>query len=97
VLVHGATITLLPGGDEPELALGTTLVAVDLDGRAPAAAVALGARAVAGLGRSLLGMGAPRIAAGDGDDLAAVVPEYVTLPRGVRAPAGEVSWSRGRP
>ena len=29
--------------------------------------------------------GAARLAAGDPDDLATLVPEYVTLPRGVRA------------
>jgi tRNA threonylcarbamoyladenosine biosynthesis protein TsaB len=96
VLVHRAALALLPQGTEPHLEAGTNLVAVDLEGRAPVAAVELGARAAAGLGRSLLAIGAARIAAGDGDDLAAVVPEYVTLPRGVREQAGEVSWSRGR-
>ena len=95
VLVHGATIELLRGGTEAELPAGTSLIAVDLEGRAPEAAVARGVRAVAGLGRALVSIGAARLAAGDGDDLAAVVPEYVTLPRGVREQVGEVSWSRG--
>ena len=45
-------------------------------------------------GRSLLRLGAARLAAGDADDLARLVPEYVTLPRGVaHARAGR--W-RGR-
>lgn len=94
VLVHGGAVALLPGGTEPDLPPGTTLVAVDLEGRAPEAALALGGRATAGLGRALLEIGAARMAAGDSDDLAAVVPEYVTLPRGVREQSGEVSWSR---
>ena len=29
-----------------------------------------------------------------GDDLARLVPEYVSLPRGVAAESGEVAWSR---
>jgi hypothetical protein len=28
------------------------------------------------------------------DELATLVPEYVTLPRGVRVAAGSVAWSR---
>jgi hypothetical protein len=39
-------------------------------------------------------LGAARLAAGQTDDLAGLVPEYVTLPRGVATAAGEVSWSR---
>jgi hypothetical protein len=31
---------------------------------------------------------------GAGDDLARLVPEYVTLPRGVVSEQGEVAWSR---
>jgi hypothetical protein len=84
---------LLPGGTEPDLVRGETLVAVDLDGRAPADAVARGDEARAGLARALVRLGAGRLADG-GDDLAALVPEYVTLPRGVRAAGGEVAWSR---
>lgn len=76
---------ILPGGTEPDLGEGDTLVAVDLEGRAPADAVALGGVAQDGLAGALLTAGAPRLAAGDTDDLARLVPEYVTLPRGVRA------------
>lgn len=85
---------LLPGGTEPELRNGETVIAVDLDGRAPADAVALGERARDGLALALLRLGAARLAAGDVDDLARLVPEYVSLPRGVRAETGEVAWSR---
>jgi hypothetical protein len=42
-------------------------------------------------------LGAARLAGGDGDDLARLVPEYVSLPRGVAAESGEVAWSRDRP
>ena len=75
---------ILPGGMEPELAGGERLVAVDLAGRAPDEAIALGDAAHAGLAAALVAAGAARLAAGDADDLARLVPEYVTLPRGVR-------------
>ena len=71
----------------------TTLVAVDLAGRAPDDALARGETARAKLGASLIALGAARLAAGDVDDLAGLVPEYVTLPRGVTTEGGEVAWS----
>ena len=58
------------------------------------AAVALGETARAGLGAALIRLGAARIGADDTDDLARLVPEYVTLPRGIGAESGEVEWSR---
>ena len=85
---------LLPGGVEPALAEGERVVAVDLEGRAPADAVARGDAAREGLAAALFRIGAARLAAGEPDDLAGLVPEYVTLPRGVRASSGEVTWSR---
>jgi tRNA threonylcarbamoyl adenosine modification protein YeaZ len=86
----------LPGGTEPDVRSGDVLVAIDLADRAPADAVARGDAAHERLGHELLRLGAERIAAGDADDLAGLVPEYVTLPRGVAAAAtGEVAWSRG--
>jgi tRNA threonylcarbamoyl adenosine modification protein YeaZ len=84
---------LLPSGEEPA-AHGELLVAIDLAGRAPDDALERGEAARAGLGGSLIALGATRLAAGDVDDLAGLVPEYVTLPRGVGATGGEVSWSR---
>lgn len=80
----GATPTILPGGTDPDLRPGERLVAVDLPGRAPEDAQARGERARAGLAGALLAVGAARLASGDADDLARLVPEYVTLPRGVR-------------
>jgi tRNA threonylcarbamoyl adenosine modification protein YeaZ len=78
----GTASVILPGGQEPDLGPGERLVAVDLAGRAPDAAVALGDAAHAGLAAAILVIGAARLAGG-GDDLALLVPEYVTLPRGV--------------
>ena len=96
VLVTGGTSpVIVRAGDEPDVPPGTTIVAVDLEDRAPADALERGGRARAGLARALLRAGAARLAADSGgDDLARLVPEYVTLPRGVAAPIGEVTWSR---
>jgi tRNA threonylcarbamoyl adenosine modification protein YeaZ len=92
---HGEPPRRLPGGTEPDLRDGDVLVAVDLPDRAPADAIARGEAAHERLADELLRLGAARLAAGDVDDLAGLVPEYVTLPRGVTtAPAGEVAWSR---
>jgi len=85
---------LLPGGADPNLAPGERLVAVDLDGRAPIEAIERGEAARANLGAALIRLGAERLRSGAGDDLAGLVPEYVTLPRGVTSPGGEVAWSR---
>jgi tRNA threonylcarbamoyladenosine biosynthesis protein TsaB len=74
---------IVPGGDDPDLLPGERLVAVDLEGREAPDATALGDAALAGLAAALLRAGAARLAAGDADDLAGLVPEYVTLPRGV--------------
>lgn len=84
----------LPGGTDPELALGEWLVAVDLEGRAPADAVERGERARERLAPTLIRLGAERLRRGAADDLAGLVPEYVTLPRGVTTQGGEVTWSR---
>ena len=86
---------LLPGGSEPDLGPADVVVAVDLAGRAPDAAVARGERALAGLAGALLELGARRLAAGAADDPSRLVPEYVSLPRGVRATGGEIEWSHG--
>ena len=96
VLVVDGEATLVKGGEEPELTAGTVVVAVDLPGRAPEDALARGEQAEAGLPAALLSIGAGRIAAG-GDDVALLVPEYVTLPRGIGAVKGEVRWSHDRP
>jgi len=60
----------------------------------PEDAVARGAAALAGLPAALVALGAARLRAG-ADDGASLGPEYVTLPRGIAAAAGEVTWSPG--
>ena len=91
---HGEPAHLLRGGDEPDIRPGEVLVAIDLEGRAPPEALERGNRARERLGHELLRLGAARLRAGDTDDLAGLVPAYVTLPRGVSSPSGEVTWSR---
>lgn len=93
---RGRPPMLLVAGTDPELEAGEVLVAIDLRDRAPAEAVERGEAARAGLGAALIALGAARLATGDEDDLARLVPEYVTLPRGVHAEGGEVAWSRDR-
>jgi tRNA threonylcarbamoyladenosine biosynthesis protein TsaB len=83
---RGERPAILPSGADPGLRPGERLVAVDLPGRADEGAVALGEAAVDGLAAAMLSSAAGRLAAGDADDLATLVPEYVTLPRGVRMP-----------
>lgn len=85
----GAAPLILPGGTDPELGNDDRLIAIDLAGRAPDDALACGEVARAGLATALLELGAERLRSGTGDDLARLVPEYVTLPRGVRLAAAE--------
>jgi tRNA threonylcarbamoyl adenosine modification protein YeaZ len=97
VFVVAGEATLVKGGEEPELPPGAVLVAVDLPGRAPEDALERGAAAEAALPASLVRLGAASLAAAPaGDDVARLVPEYVTLPRGVAAVKGEVRWSHDR-
>ncbi len=84
----------LPGAERPELPAGTTILAIDLGDRASAAEAELGRRAVAGLPAALLRLGRRRLGDVGGDDLAALVPEYVSLPRGVDREAGGVILAR---
>ena len=97
VVRPAAGAMLLPGGSEPDLRAGDVVVALDLDGRAPAEATARGEAARAGFATALAGIGAARLAARDVDDLARLVPDYVSLPRGVVRETGEVAWSRDHP
>ena len=91
----GGSARLLPGGTEPALGPSDLLVAVDLAGRAPDAALERGERALSRLAVALMELGAERLNAGRGDDAERLVPEYVTLPRGVLAASGEIEWSHG--
>jgi tRNA threonylcarbamoyladenosine biosynthesis protein TsaB len=95
VVEPGGATELLTGGGDPALDPTWTVAAVDLGGRAPDAAVSLGEEARPGLAAALVGIGAGELAAGRSSDLATLVPEYVTLPRGVHREIGEMAWSRG--
>jgi tRNA threonylcarbamoyladenosine biosynthesis protein TsaB len=85
-------------GPDEELPIpsGARLLAVDLSD-APADAEAAGTSAREALGESLLRLGAARLASGGPDDVAELVPAYVTLPRGAVAGTGGVTWSPARP
>lgn len=94
VVRPGAGPSLVRGGQDPDLEADEVLVAVDLDGRAPDEALARGEAARDGLGQALLRLGAARLRALPSGELSTAVPEYVTLPRGVHAASGTVTWSR---
>jgi tRNA threonylcarbamoyl adenosine modification protein YeaZ len=88
---------LVPGAEPLEPLCGAmTVVAVDLAAGPGISeeAVALGLAAQAGLGAALLDAGREALAQGGADDVAELVPAYVTLPRGITAPAGTIEWSR---
>ena len=86
--------SLVRGGTEPTLEAGWRLFALDLADRAPADALARGTSIRAQLARALLQIGGPRLGGASASDLATLVPEYVTLPRGVREETGAMAWSR---
>lgn len=81
---------------EPLPAGEGSLVAVDLPATATgisASMADLGRDALAGLGAALLAVGGLVLATGHHDDAAALVPLYVTLPRGVPEAVGALAWS----
>ena len=84
----------LPAGQEPTIEDGETLVALDLEERAPSDAIERGEDARQRLGYELIRLGAERLRADAPPELETLVPDYVTLPRGVRAADGTVEWSR---
>lgn len=99
VVVRGREPRVVRGDESVEAS--EAAIAVDLDGRAPEAAVAAGRDAVADLGAALLRLGAARLATGDVDDPERLVPRYASPPRGVPneppgagQPDGGVAWSR---
>jgi tRNA threonylcarbamoyladenosine biosynthesis protein TsaB len=70
------------------------VVAVDFeDGAVPLEASELGRQALAGLAEALAAEGARGLASGATDDVAALVPAYVALPRGIARAAQEMTWS----
>ena len=86
-------VLVAPGGLEDALD-GDPALSVDMDpGTLGRAAAELGEAALAGLAAALLAMAAERLAAGELDEPAALVPAYVALPRGVSRAAEELGWS----
>ena len=79
-------------------AAGRLIVATDLavGGSIEARSVEIGRCAQDGLGASLLRLGCGRLARGELDDLAGLVPAYITLPRGIARESGEIAWSSDR-
>jgi len=70
------------------------LIAIDLDANVvPEKSIERGRRAMEGLAGSIAGLGATRLAAGESDDPAELVPAYVALPRGIAKAAAEMEWS----
>jgi tRNA threonylcarbamoyl adenosine modification protein YeaZ len=90
---------LPPGSWDEALDAGSALVAVDLEDAAnlPEAAHALGRAALDGLADALLHLGGTRLERGAVDDVAELVPAYVTLPRGVQETAASAAWSPDLP
>lgn len=86
---------LEPAEDRLEVPLDTLPVVID--GAAPAEELEAGRRALDGLPDALLSAGRERLLLRGGDDLAALVPVYVSLPRGAVAGPEGVAWSRARP
>ena len=85
-------------GPDEELPIpsGALGLAVDLRD-APADAIAAGVLSRDTLAKTLLRIGAARLASGEPDDLAELVPAYVTLPRGAIGGTGGITWSPARP
>jgi tRNA threonylcarbamoyl adenosine modification protein YeaZ len=85
----GQPARLIPAGTEPD-AEPSILVAVDLEGRADDGALDRGSRARRAFAAALARLGAARLAnRPEGDEIARLAPEYVTLPRGVVSPPGD--------
>lgn len=93
IVGRGAQPRMLPSGAPLEVDPGASLVAVDLDDRAPDDALARGAAARDGLCATLLQLGSARLRSGETDDAGQLVPDYVTLPRGISASSGSIAWT----
>ena len=74
------------------MTVSATGVAVDIDS-APEGALTAGENAVKGLAAAMARLGARRLADGQADDVAAIVPAYVALPRGIARATVEMAWS----
>lgn len=85
---------LVAPGDLAEAVAGRPVVALDLPADVLGeAAVERAAAALEGLPASLLALARERLAAGETDDVAELIPVYVALPRGVKRAAEDLGWS----
>ncbi len=92
--IPGADPALVAPGGLPEALGERAAIAVDVDEAVLGAdAARWGALALAGLPEALLAIARDRLAAGDMDDIEALAPAYVALPRGVTRAAEELGWS----
>lgn len=94
------TPRLVVSGEPLGVAAAGTIVAVDLAASAAGITptmVELGREAMVGLGLALLSVGGAVLATGRRDDVAALVPLYVSLPRGVPEAVGALWWSPDLP
>lgn len=90
----GEDPVLIAPGELPAALGGAPALAVDMDAALLGAEAArLGGVAVEGLPRALLRLARARLDAGETDDVAALTPAYVALPRGVKQAADELGWS----
>ena len=92
VLAASLAVSLSP---EVAASAQVPLIAVDLaEPEVPATAVAArSACACAACAAALARLGAAAIAAGRHDDVGALVPAYVALPRGIAQPPRRWTWS----
>jgi tRNA threonylcarbamoyl adenosine modification protein YeaZ len=86
---------LLAGADDGAIAAARA-VAVDLADASRDASEA-GTRAIEHLPETLIRMARERLRANASDDLAELVPTYVSPPRGAIVTNGSIAWSRDRP
>ncbi len=85
---------LIAAGGLAQATAGADVLAVDTESaHLDDAAARLGAAALEGLPAALLALARERLAAGEPDDAAELVPAYVALPRGVKRAAEDLGWS----
>lgn len=90
----GTDAVLVAPGDLVAMVGNLPVIGIDLEPAVLGAeADELGRMALDGLPAALLSLGRARVAAGDGDDVAGLVPAYVALPRGITQAAEELGWS----
>jgi tRNA threonylcarbamoyl adenosine modification protein YeaZ len=95
VEANGEAQLAVPGESFVTAVGDALLVAVDMAAAEDVSddAIERGQRAVAGLARALVTLGAKALADGRSDEVERLVPAYVALPRGIARAAAEMTWS----